>query len=137
MDNIDQKILKELNRNCRITKTELAKIVNMTPPAVNTRIEQLEASGIIKRYTIEVDLDKMGYTHQVFIETQMEYYSHEKYLQFIHSQRNSIRHHYKISGEMNYMIHGAFRSNDELNTFLEKLNKYANYKVLDVISELI
>ncbi|TGD24889.1 Lrp/AsnC family transcriptional regulator [Companilactobacillus suantsaicola] len=137
MDNIDQKILKELNRNCRITKTELAKIVNMTPPAVNTRIEQLEDEGIIERYTIEVNLDKMGYTHQVFIETQMEYYSHKQYLEFIHSQRNFIRHHYKISGEMNYMIHGAFHSNDELNDFLEQLNKYANYKVLDVISELI
>lgn len=136
MDKVDQKILKELNRNCRITKTELAKIVNMTPPAVNTRIEQLEAEGVIERYTIKVNLDKMGYSHQVFIETKMEYFSHQKYLQFIKSQRNSIRHHYKISGQMNYMIHGAFHSSKELNDFLEKLNKYANYEVLDVISEL-
>ncbi|WP_125771781.1 Lrp/AsnC family transcriptional regulator [Companilactobacillus furfuricola] len=136
MDNIDLKILKELNRNCRITKTELAKIVNMPPPAVNTRIEQLEAEGIIERYTIKVNLEKMGYSHQVFIETQMEYFSHEKYLKFIDEHSNFIRHHYKISGQMNYMIHGAFHSSGELDGFLEKLNRYANYEVLDVISEM-
>jgi hypothetical protein len=35
------------------------------------------------------------------------------------------------------MIHGAFHSNSELDDFLTELNKYANYQVLNVISELI
>ena len=137
VDNTDLKILKQLNRDSRIKKNKLAKLVNLTPPAVATRIEQLEDEKIIKKYTIEVDLDKMGYNFQVFIQTKMDYRSNKKYLNFIHSKRNFIRHHYKISGQMNYMIHGAFRSNSELDDFLTELGKYANYQVLNVISELI
>lgn len=137
VDNTDLKILKHLNRDSRIKKNKLAKLVNLTPPAVAARIEQLEDEKIIKKYTIEVDLDKMGYNFQVFIQTKMDFRSNKKYLNFVDSKRNFIRHHYKISGQMNYMIHGAFHSNSELDDFLTELGKYANYQVLNVISELI
>lgn len=137
MDKTDLKILKHLNKDSRIKKNKLAELVNLTPPAVATRIEQLEDEHIIKKYTIEVDLEKMGYVHQVFIMTEMDYRSLKKYLNFIHSKRNFIRHHYQISGQMNYMIQGAFHSSAELNDFLTELGKYANYQVINVISELI
>ncbi|MQS76114.1 Lrp/AsnC family transcriptional regulator [Companilactobacillus halodurans] len=137
MDKTDSEILKLLNRDSRIKKNKIAELVHLTPPAVATRIENLENDGIIKKYTVEVDTAKMGYSHQVFIQTQMEYYSHEKYLKFIHKKRNFIRHHFRISGQMNYMIQAAFHSSSELNDFLEELNAYANYQVLEVISELI
>ncbi|GEO47011.1 Lrp/AsnC family transcriptional regulator [Companilactobacillus kimchii] len=137
MDSTDLKILKHLNRDSRIKKNKLAELVNLTPPAVASRLEQLEDEKIIRKYTIEVNLEKLGYTHQVFIQTKMGYRSNKKYLNFIHSKQNSIRHHYKISGQMNYMIHGAFRSNSELDDFLIELGQYANYQVLNVISELI
>jgi Transcriptional regulators len=86
LDNTDLEILKHLNRDSRIKKNKLAKLVNLTPPAVSTRIEQLEDEKVIKKYTIEVDLDKMGYHFQVFIQTKMDFRSNKKYLDFIESK---------------------------------------------------
>ena len=136
MDKIDQKILNELNRNCRIKKSELAKIVHLTPPAVNIRIEQLEAEGVIKKYTIEVALQKLGYSQQVMIQAKPPYYHRKAYLALIQSNRQSIRHHYEISGELNYMIEGAFCSNEALHQFLAALQDVADYQEIHVISEL-
>lgn len=137
MDEIDLKILNELNRNCRIKKSELAKIVHLTPPAVNTRIEQLEIEGVIKKYTIEVDLAKLGYAQQVMIQAKPPYYYRKKYLAFIQDNRQAIRHHYEISGPMNYLIEGAFASSADLHRFLQTLQTLADYQVINVISELI
>ncbi|MEK3737921.1 Lrp/AsnC family transcriptional regulator [Paenibacillus sp. FSL F4-0122] len=137
MDNTDIEILKQLKKNSRIRENKLAQLIHMTPPSVSARIKQLEDKNVIKKYTIEVDPSKLGYTHQVFIETEMTHLSHKRYLEFIQSKQQFILHHYRISGQMNYMIQGGFPSNEELNNFLELLNEYANYKVLHIISELI
>ena len=137
IDQTDIQILNHLNRNCRITKNHLAQLVHLTPPAVAARIAQLEDSGVIRKYTIEVDPEKLGYTHQVFIQIQLAHFNHQDYHAFIHQKRNFIRHHYKISGQMNEMLQAAFHSSAELNAFLVELEAYANYQVLEIIDELI
>lgn len=57
------------------------------------------------------------------------------YLTFIHEHRNDIRHHYQTTGEMNYLIEGAFTSHEKLKTFLDALSKFASYRVIDVLAE--
>ena len=137
IDQTDIQILNQLNRNCRLTKQRLAQLVHLTPPAVATRIARLEDTGVIRKYTIEVDPEKLGYTHQVFIQIQLDHFNHQDYHAFIHRKRNFIRHHFKISGQMNDMLQAAFHSSAELNAFLIELESYANYQVFDIIDELI
>lgn len=136
MDQTDINILKVLRKNCRTPKKEIAEKVHLTAPAVATRINHLEDNHVIKNYTIDVDTDKLGYTHPVFIQTEMLYYNHKKYLEFIKKSQHFIKHHYKISGNMNYMIEAAFHSNNELDKFLINLSNYAKYQVFDIISEI-
>ena len=47
MDEIDKQIIKELNKNARVSIKELTDIVFLSAPAVKTRIEKLEEQGII------------------------------------------------------------------------------------------
>ncbi|WP_227005328.1 Lrp/AsnC family transcriptional regulator [Companilactobacillus paralimentarius] len=54
MDNTDLKILKHLNRDSRIKKNKLAKLVNLTPPAVAARIEQLEDEKSLKNIPLKL-----------------------------------------------------------------------------------
>lgn len=136
IDKTDIEILKELKKNCRIKENQLSKKVHLSAPAVSSRIHHMEERKVIRNYTIEVDPSKLGYTHQVFIQTEMTYQSHQKYLEFIHQNQHFILHHFRTSGQYNYLIQGGFHSNEELNEFLVSLNKYANYKVFDIISDL-
>jgi len=52
LDTIDERILCELRGNSKVPVTTLAKIVGRSRTAVQARINQLEASGKIKHYTI-------------------------------------------------------------------------------------
>lgn len=61
IDNIDKRILFELERNARIPDVKLAKIVKKSKDAVRYRIRKLEKSGIIKGYKTWIDMTKLGY----------------------------------------------------------------------------
>jgi len=60
-----------------------------------------------------------------------------EYSALIKRYRNAIRHHYRVTGDMPYLIEGAFHSRTELNDFLLELGTVATYKVSDVIDQLI
>jgi len=137
-DQTDAQILKELAKNCRIKINHLAQRVHLTAPAVTARINHLEYIGIIKRYTIEVDTEKLGYDRQIFIRAAMKDAKQQnEYNTLIKHYRNAIRHHYRVTGDMPYLIEGAFHSRAELNNFLLELGEVATYKVIDVIDQLI
>ncbi|MFD1471938.1 Lrp/AsnC family transcriptional regulator [Companilactobacillus mishanensis] len=137
VDDTDIEILKHLNRNSRIKNKRLAELVHLTAPAVAARIDNLVESGVIKKYTLEVDTSKLDFDRQVFIQVAITNFNHEDYLKFIKTKRNLIRHHYKTSGDMNYLIECSFHTTNDLNDFLDNLDKYANYRVIDIISQLI
>lgn len=56
LDEKDMKIIEILRKNARASFTEIAKQLNLSEGAVRRRVEHLENSGIIKRFTIETSL---------------------------------------------------------------------------------
>lgn len=61
LDKTDRKILAELDRNCRIPITLLAKKVMKSRQAVEYRINQLVSKGIITSFNAAFNPHKMGY----------------------------------------------------------------------------
>ena len=55
---------------------------------------------------------------------------------YIEGNKRHILNHYRTSGISCYLMEARFETNDQLNLFLENLNKYANYSVLTVINHL-
>jgi Lrp/AsnC family leucine-responsive transcriptional regulator len=135
LDPTDIEILKILNRNCRIKLNHLAKEVHLTPPAVAARVERLEATGVIRKYTIEANLAEMGFQRQVFIQAGLKANQKKAYLALIKRYRNTIRHHYRTTGEMNALIEAAFFTAADLDDFLQQLSVVATYRVIDVVAE--
>jgi len=52
MDDIDKQILKNLQQNARITISDLSSEISLSMPAISERLKKLEASGVIKQYTV-------------------------------------------------------------------------------------
>ncbi len=67
-DEIDLKILSALLRNSRIPYRKLAKELDIGESTVYTRINKLIDSGILKSFTVDVDLRKLGLTAEVIVE---------------------------------------------------------------------
>ncbi len=61
LDELDVKILKLLIENGRASFRDIAKQVGVTTPTVDSRIKRLKDLGIVKRFTIELDLKQLNF----------------------------------------------------------------------------
>lgn len=61
MDSTDWAILDELQRDCRISFSELGRRVHMSSPAVTERVRRMEQAGVITGYHAAVDLRATGW----------------------------------------------------------------------------
>ena len=62
LDKKDKKILYELDLNSRISYVDLAKKLKTSKQVIKYRIDRLEKSGLIKRYTCYINYRRLGYT---------------------------------------------------------------------------
>lgn len=71
IDNIDRKILRQLQANARTPLKEIAAEVFLSSPAVSARISNLEHLGYIRGYHAEVDPVALGYHIRAFINLEV------------------------------------------------------------------
>jgi Lrp/AsnC family leucine-responsive transcriptional regulator len=72
MDRIDQKIIRELQLNARLTNQELAEKINLSPSPCLRRVRKLEESGLLGGYTALVDQEQYGLPINVFVSVRLE-----------------------------------------------------------------
>jgi Lrp/AsnC family leucine-responsive transcriptional regulator len=61
LDKADLKLLAELDKNCRIPSTQLAKKIGKSRQAIDYRINQLTKEGIITGFQASINPHKIGY----------------------------------------------------------------------------
>ena len=66
LDEIDRKILAELQADGRMTNVELARRVGISAPPCLRRVRTLEEAGFIRGYHADVDPRELGFEVQVF-----------------------------------------------------------------------
>ncbi|MBL3584082.1 Lrp/AsnC family transcriptional regulator [Rhodovulum sulfidophilum] len=60
MEAIDQKILRELRRDGRISNVALAERISLSPSACLRRVQELERTGVILGYRVVTSPERMG-----------------------------------------------------------------------------
>ena len=72
LDYINCRILDVLSKNSALPFVELAKQIGISDATIHTRVRKLLTLGIIKKFTIFVDNDLLGYDHLAFINLKIE-----------------------------------------------------------------
>ncbi|WBU52353.1 Lrp/AsnC family transcriptional regulator [Paracoccus sp. SCSIO 75233] len=72
IDSIDRRILSELQRDGRISLTDLAERVGLSATPCKRRVARLEESGIISGYHARVDPGASGFGITVFVFVELE-----------------------------------------------------------------
>jgi Lrp/AsnC family transcriptional regulator, leucine-responsive regulatory protein len=67
LDDIDRRILRELQKDGRIQNNELAQKVGLSPSPCLRRVKLLEERGLIDRYVAVLDQAKMGLSMSMFV----------------------------------------------------------------------
>lgn len=60
LDETDLELLELLLSDARRPWSELAAVVDLSPPAVADRVERLQEQGVIRRFTVDVDRSQLG-----------------------------------------------------------------------------
>ncbi|MFN3405804.1 MAG: Lrp/AsnC family transcriptional regulator [Cytophagaceae bacterium] len=76
LDPIDRQILEKLQANAKITNSQLALEVGLSPAPTLERVRKLENAGLIKSYHAQVDTEKLGLGVGIFILISLS--SHKK-----------------------------------------------------------
>jgi len=111
IDRTDKGILSELQSNARITNTELAKRVNLSPSSTLERVKKLEASGIIQQYVTLLNTKKAGYTCITFVEVTLARHGETPVKNFFKSitDMDEVLECHHITGEGDFLLKIATR----------------------------
>jgi len=140
IDELDLKILREFIEDSRITYREIAKKLDVAPGTVLSRIRKMEEKGIIKKYTLSVDYQKLGYTITSITEITVSKGKLVEVEQKI-AQLPGVCAVYDVTGDVDAIIIGRFRSLAELSKFTKKVLSIPNVEranthfVLTIVKE--
>jgi len=73
VDDMDLEILRVLQRDCRVTVKDLARIVNSPVTTVYSRVKRLEREGYVRRYVAVLDGGRLGFSTTAFILVSFSY----------------------------------------------------------------
>lgn len=71
LDQIDIKILSELQKNGRLTNSDLADRVHLSASPCLIRLKKLQSEGIIRGFAAEIDLTRLADVLTVFTEVTL------------------------------------------------------------------
>ena len=77
IDKIDRKILRELQRDGRLSNVELAKRVGLSATPCLERVKKLEDEGFIAGYFARLRPSKMSAALLVFVEIRLTRTAHD------------------------------------------------------------
>ena len=121
MDSIDAQLLRILAEDARCSATDISKKVNLSIPAVNKRISRLRENGIIERFTIQLNPQKINSSVQAFVLLVVDQYSKvNELLEFVNAKENIVDC-YAITGEYDYQLRLYARDITELESILLEL----------------
>ncbi len=125
LDATDWQILRELQKDARLSYRELGKRVSLSPPATAERVRKLEDRGIIKGYTVQVDLEKVGLPLIAFLLLRCD---PVKCLTKTTTADAfpEIREIYTLSGTYCSLIKVAVASMAHLESFTARLSKHGD-----------
>ena len=121
MDIIDIKILKLLQKNARITASEISGFVNLSLPACSERLKKLESSGVIKQYTAIIDhkLLNKSLTAFMFISLERPRFI-EQFLEAVVIENDILECHY-LAGDFDYLLKIITEDTDSLEKLLNRI----------------
>ena len=87
LDKTDKFILNVLQEDGRISNSDLAKRVHLSPPATLARVKRLEQEGYVKGYVSILNREKTGHDTICFISVSLELHQPDKLRQFFEAVR--------------------------------------------------
>ena len=141
-DEIDLKILREIQQDNRISNSELARRIKLSQPATHTRIKRLETLGVIRQHVSLLNREALGLDIICFFQVRLQAHTEKSLLEFerkVQTLEPILECHY-LTGQFDYLLKAVFRDRQELADFvrtsLTTLSSIAQITTSVVFSEV-
>lgn len=125
MDAIDKKILKNLQKNARVTISDLSSEISLSMPAISERLKKLEASGVIKQYTVILDPAMLNKHLMALMFIRFENPSHgDSFAEFVKNEAE-IKECFYITGDFDYSLKIITENTHTLELLLTRIKNQA------------
>ena len=130
MDLIDIKILEELKNNSRMSYNEISERIEKTEATVRRRVQKLKDQGVIKRFTIDYEVDsKPKVSATIKIEPDF------KDIKRILSELRNIEEInviWRLSGDCGLLMKVDIPSIEQFNPLIEdKISRIQGIKIIE------
>lgn len=120
LDEIDRRLLRELQRDARLTHQELSERVGLSPSPCARRIRKLESEGYITGYNARIDDARLGFGFNVFISVRLDRQIDDRLVAFETQIRRcpEVVDCWLMTGSFDYLLRVAVSDLAEFEHFL-------------------
>jgi Lrp/AsnC family transcriptional regulator, leucine-responsive regulatory protein len=120
LDRIDIGILNQLQQNARITNSELARSVNLSPTPCFNRVRALEKLGLFKQQVTLLNPERLGLRINVFIQVSLEKQVEDALQRFEQAidERPEVMECYLMTGDADYLLRVVMPDMPALERFI-------------------
>ena len=136
LDATDWHILRELQKDARLSFNELGRRVALSAPAAAERVRKLEDRGVITGYGAQIDPAQVGLPMLVFMQLRCD---PEKCLLRTSTPDAfpEVLEFHKLSGSVCTLLKAAVASMQHLEALLERLSQHGHVTVNIVMSSAL
>ncbi|MDQ0379291.1 Lrp/AsnC family transcriptional regulator [Amycolatopsis thermophila] len=138
MDELDQALLRELQRDGRRTNRELAAATGVSPSTSLERVRALRERGVIRGYSVDLDLGEIGRPVQALIAIRVRPPSRpviDAFREWVTLLPETLGV-FVVTGGEDFLVHVAVPDNDSLYAFvIDRLTQ--RQEVADVRTNVI
>lgn len=134
IDDLDMKLLEDLSRDSRLSYAELGRKYNLSRVCIRERINNLVEQGVIERFTIVVNPEKLGKQLAVF-DIEVKPHALYKMAEELAAEE-PITNIYMMTGSPTLYANALLENHEELEKFIkEKL--YSKEDILKVNTNIM
>ena len=126
MDEKDEKILRLLRKNSKLTTQQISRKINIPITTIHNRIKKLEKDGIIEGYTLRINNKKIGKAIAAYINIVVDYKLLKEKKMSQHDlarklkQNEFVEESVMVTGGTDIIIKVRVKNVDELDNFVTK-----------------
>ena len=121
LDSLDWEILKALQENSKQTYSEVGRQLGVAHSTVYDRIRKMEKNGVIKKWTVDIDHEKIGMN---YVTARMTVYTDPKESENVAKELSEAKEVLEVSmslsEELLIIAKVIARDQDELHSFIAK-----------------
>ena len=123
IDDIDRKILTELQQDARVSYAELGRRVGLTTPAVIERVRKLEDAKVITGYRADIDTAKVGLPITAFVRMSITGVDYSHIIE-VAEQSGEVLECHRGTGGDSFIMKIAVSSVEHLQEVIDRLVPY-------------